>query len=52
MQWHCDSPELAYRCGGSAGIAFITRTGFPFHSGDEGPAEHLKRWTISGPRAL
>jgi hypothetical protein len=35
-QWSLAVPVLAYRCVGSAGIAFLSRmlTGFPFHPGD------------------
>ena len=32
---------LTYRCGGSAGLAFVGFTGFPFHSCDHEVYEHL-----------
>ena len=32
---------LTYRCGGSAGLAFVGFTGFPFHSCDREVDKHL-----------
>jgi hypothetical protein len=46
VQWRSAAPLLAYRCGGSAGIALKSipeRTGFPFHPvGRRSPPGHLK----------
>ena len=39
-QWHRDPALLTYRCGGSAGLAFVGFTGFPFHSCDREVDKH------------
>ena len=44
-QWHFDTPALAYRCGGSAGMVFLrTRTCFPFNRCRESALRHLARY--------
>ena len=37
---------LTYRCGGSAGLAFVGFTGFPFHSCDHEVYEHLNATAV------
>jgi hypothetical protein len=44
-QWLCDPPQLAYRCGGSTGIAYPVMNNahrFPVSSAWRMPYEHLK----------
>jgi len=40
---------LTYRCGGSAGLAFVGFTGFPFHSCDREVYEHLNAAAVCRP---
>jgi hypothetical protein len=37
---------LTYRCGGSAGLAFVSLTGFPFHSCDREVDKHLNAASV------
>lgn len=43
-QWHCGAPALAYRCGGSRGLAPGTqgRTAFPFNCRRRNHPQHLR----------
>ena len=40
---------LTYRCGGSAGLAFVGFTGFPFHSCDREVDKHLNAASVCRP---
>jgi hypothetical protein len=40
---------LTYRCGGSAGLAFVGFTGFPFHSCDREVDKHLNAASVWRP---